>query len=36
MISNDNDNNNENDNLSSINIEVNRTVFVLYFFIKKF
>ena len=31
-----NDNDNENDNISSISIEVNRTVFVLYFFIKKF
>ena len=33
---NDNDNENENDKLSSISIEVNRTVFVLYFFMKKF
>ena len=34
-ICNDNDNDNENDNLSSISIEVNRTVFVLYFFYEK-
>ena len=30
-----NDNDNENDNLSSISIEVNKTVFVLYFFYEK-
>ena len=35
-ICNDNDDNNKNDDLSNINNEVNRAVFVLYFFIKKF
>ena len=30
-----NDNDNENDNISSISTEVNRTVFVLYFFYEK-
>ena len=30
-----NDNDNENDNISIISIEVNRTVFVLYFFNEK-
>ena len=34
-ICNDNDNDNENDNISSISIEVNKTVFVLYFFYEK-
>ena len=34
-ICNDNDNDNENNNLSCISIEVNRTVFVLYFFYEK-
>ena len=35
-ICNDNDNDNEYDNLSSISIEVNRIVFALSFFMKKF